>query len=158
MNRNHNRPKRGKRTIQVWTYEQVRSAQGYLGAVLRSLREGRLEAVRHQLRARRLEREPGRPNTSAILALEGARREAALAVDRFQESLQELHALDVYSLDPVNGLALVPFVHDEQLAWFVFDLFDTDPIRFWRFHADPLDTRRPVTEAQQRSGGSDMVA
>ena len=30
----------------------------------------------------------------------------------------------------VNGLALIPFVHEDQLAWFIFDLFATDTTDF----------------------------
>jgi hypothetical protein len=43
-------------------------------------------------------------------------------------------------------MAWIPFSHDNQLAWFVFDLFDTEPIRYWRYQTDPLETRRPVSE------------
>ena len=43
---------------------------------------------------------------------------------------------------------MVPFIYNGQLAWFVFDLFDdSDPLRFWRYHQDPLETRRPIAEA-----------
>ncbi len=52
------------------------------------------------------------------------------------------------ALDPVHGQALVPFVHEEQLAWYVFDLFDPQPLRFWRFQSDPDETRRPLTQRQ----------
>jgi hypothetical protein len=43
----------------------------------------------------------------------------------------------------------VPFVHDEQLAWYIFDLFDAPAFRFWRFQSDPEDTRRPITSKQK---------
>jgi hypothetical protein len=65
------------------------------------------------------------------------------------EDAAELAVLDVYSHDPVKGHALIPFVHDEQLAWYFFDLFDAEPFRFWRFQSDPDETRRPVTARQR---------
>ena len=48
-------------------------------------------------------------------------------------------------LDAVQGMALVPFVHDDQAAWYVFDLFDSQPIRSWCYQSDPEETRRPLT-------------
>jgi len=111
-----------------------------------SLREHRLDAVRQRLKADRLAGKPGRPNRSMIIAQEETRGAAGAAEARYQEALDELQALDVYCLDAVAGEALVPFVHDEQLAWFIFDLFDEQQLRFWRFHEDPLDTRRPITK------------
>lgn len=157
MNRNHNRAKREKRTLQVWTYEEAKGAAVYIGSILRSLRESRLEAGRQNLQIKRLEKEPGRPSTAAIIALEEARREARRTAERYREALQELHSLDVYCLDSLNGLALVPFVQDDQLAWFVFDLFDTDPLRHWRYHTDDLETRRPIAAVLNKSAGGDLV-
>jgi hypothetical protein len=61
---------------------------------------------------------------------------------------EELAELDVYSLDPLKGQALVPFVHDEQLAWYIFDLFDAEPIRAWRYQSDPEHTRRKLPALQ----------
>ena len=69
------------------------------------------------------------------------------ARDRYREAEEELHRLDVYCLDPIRGEGVIPFAHAEQLAWFLFDLFDSPPIRFWRYHSDPLDVRRPIEEA-----------
>ncbi len=54
--------------------------------------------------------------------------------------------IDVYLLDPVRGVAFVPFQKEEELAWFVFDLFDCDDLKTWRFHQDPLEMRRPIAE------------
>jgi hypothetical protein len=79
-----------------------------------------------------------------MIALQEARRELDEIKTRFEETENELNRLDVYSLDPVQGLALIPFVREEQLAWFIFDLFDPEPLRFWRFQDDPLDARRLI--------------
>ena len=50
--------------------------------------------------------------------------------------------------DPGRGVALVPFLQDNQPAWYVFDLFDSQPIRSWRYQSDPEATRRPLTAPQ----------
>jgi hypothetical protein len=43
---------------------------------------------------------------------------------------------------------LIPILHENKLAWLVFNLFDEDPLRYWRFHKDALEVRRPVAEIQ----------
>jgi hypothetical protein len=141
----------------VWTYSQAQKALPYVASIVRSLREHQLEALRCQLDAERLARQPGRPARAALIAHEEATRGAEQAEERFQESLEELHTLDIYCLDPVQGLALIPFAHQEQLAWFVFDLFDGNRLRFWRFHEDPLETRRPIAAVDEAAGGSMVV-
>jgi hypothetical protein len=146
MKSNRNEAKRRRQTLQVWSLAQARAALPYVGAVLRSLREHRVEAQAQQSRAEKLARRPGRPDRSSIIALEEAKAAAAKAQDGFETALHELHSLDIYCLDPNQGLALIPFVRDKQLAWYVYDLFDADPLRFWRFHSDPLETRRPLAE------------
>ena len=146
-----------EKSIQVWTYDQARGAVPYLTSVVRSLREHALEALALQRQFRLLAAKPGRPGRNDLIAQQEAERHARLAEARLQETADELHALDIFSLDPVGGLALVPFVHDEQLAWYIFDLFDSQPFRFWRYQSDPDDTRRPVTSLQKGRTGSPLV-
>src|SRR5262245_60186184 len=110
--------------IRDWPYDEARSVLPYIASIVRSLREHRLDAARHQLTAQRRADKPGRPDREAILAHEEALAEARRANEQFEEALEELNALDIYSLDPVRGQALVPFAHGDQLAWYVFDLFD----------------------------------
>jgi hypothetical protein len=136
-------------TIQVWTYSQARAAARYIASVVRSIREHALEALSHHRTARRLADRPGRPDRSAIIDQKEAEEQAGRADERFQDAVNELEELDVFCLDPIQGQALVPFVHDEQLAWYIFDLHDAVPFRFWRFQSDPEDTRRPVTPKQK---------
>jgi hypothetical protein len=138
-------------TIQPWTYHGAQKALPYLASVMRSLREHKLEALRHRLAAQRLADRPGRPDRQTLIAQEEALREAQRAETSYQDTLDELQSIDVYPLQPVHGRALVPFMHQDQLAWFIYDLFDSEPLRFWRFHSDPLETRRPVTAAQKGS-------
>jgi hypothetical protein len=141
--------KERSQTIQVWTYEQAQAATPYLASILRSLREHALEALQHYHRAKRIANRSGRPSRSVIIAQHEAEKEARQADERFREALDELQDMDIYTLDPIQGQALVPFVHNDQLAWYIFDLFDSQPFRFWRFQSDPEDTRRPVTAMQK---------
>jgi hypothetical protein len=143
--------------LRVYTHAEALGALGYIASILRSMRDHRLEANQHQLKAHRLAERTGRPDRQSILASEHAVREAQRAEELFNEAQEELHRLDVYSLDVVAGLALIPFVHENQLAWFVFDLFDSEPLRFWRYQSDPLDTRRPVTDAVKGSDETRLV-
>lgn len=136
-------------TIQVWTYAQAQAAAPYIGSIVRSIRDYALEALSHRRTMQRIARQPGRPGRNTLIQQQEADNQARRAEGRLRESASELHDLDVYSLDPVQGLALVPFVHEDQLAWYIFDVFDSQPFRFWRFQSDPDDTRRPITPAQQ---------
>ena len=154
MKRNRNGAKNRSQTIQVWTYEQASEIVPYVASIMASLREHRLEAQRHRLTASRLAQQPGRPHRAELIAHDDAIREAHRAEDRFHDALEELHSLDVYCLDPLQGLALIPFAKNDQLAWFVFDLFGGDKLAFWRFHQDPLDTRRPIAEALEGTSDS----
>ena len=157
MNRHRKKAKGSRMKLRVYTHAEAVGALPYIASVVRSLRDHRLEANRHQLTARRLADRPGRPDRETILAHEHAVREAQRAEELFNEAQEELHRLDVYSLDAVAGMALVPFVHENQLSWFVFDLFDSEPLRFWRYQSDPLETRRPVTDAVRGSDESHLV-
>jgi hypothetical protein len=149
MKRNRKGAPRRQETIRPWTYSRAQAALPYLASIMRSLREHRLDAHHHRLAAKRLADQPGRPDRQTLIAQEEALRASRRAEEQFEESLGELEALDVYCLQPVHGRALVPFVHNDQLAWFVYDLFDAEPLRFWRYHSDPLETRRPITKAQK---------
>src|SRR5438105_15803506 len=112
-----------------------------------SLREHWLDVHRAKQHLRRLDRKPGRPNRAALLDRADATQDSELAVDRFDESLRELMALDIYCVDPVEGLALIPFRKSEELAWFVFDLFTHERHEAWRLDNQPMETRRPLAEA-----------
>jgi hypothetical protein len=138
-----------RKAIQVWTYDQAVKAVPYLSSVVRSLREHATELAAARGEARRLNDRAGRPDRSTLIALENAQGDARRAEAHMEDDLDELERMDVYSLDPFRGQALVPFVHQEQLAWYVFDLFDANPFAAWRYQSDPEDTRRPVTALQK---------
>jgi len=158
VKRNPNRAKQRRHTLRVWTYAQAQAARPYVASVVSSLREHGLEALAQQQRARALATRPGRPDRDTLIAQQDAERLGREAEDRFQDAVAELQELDIYSLDPLKGLALIPFIHNDQLAWYVFDLFDPQPFRFWRFQTDPEDTRRPVTALQRGSASSTRKA
>jgi hypothetical protein len=154
MNGNRKTSKRKKETIQPWTYEQALGVLPYLGSVVRSLREHRLEAVIRHREAKAIAGRPGRADRATIIAQEDAAKAARAADEQFEAALEELHQLDIYCLDPIRGEALVPFVHDNQLAWYIYDVFDEEPFRFWRYHSDPLEARRPIADAWNGPAGA----
>jgi hypothetical protein len=147
MNRNRHGSKARRQNVRVWGFDQARQAVPYITSIMTSLREHRLEAQQQHLRSQHLARLPGRPSRAHLIAEAEAARRAREARARYQEAEEELNALDVFCLDAIRGEAVVPFVHDRQLAWFLFDLFDAHPFQHWRYHSDPEDTRRPIAEA-----------
>ncbi len=142
--------RRRKAALRLWTYSQAKAAAPYLSSVLRSLREHALEAQAQQALLEKLTTLTGRPNRDTLIAQEEARRAIHRAKDEHDNAGRELAALDIVPLDEIGGTALVPFVQDDQLAWFVFDLFEANHYRFWRFQSDPETTRRRLTAAQTR--------
>jgi hypothetical protein len=154
VKRNPKKARRSPEALQVWTFARAQAAVPYIASIVRSLREHGLEALAWQRLQQRLADRPGRPDRRTLLAIQEAEREARLAQDRLQDAAEELHALDVFSSSPLQGQALVPFVQDGQLAWYIFDLFTTPPFNFWRFQSDPEETRRPLTAQQKDRVGS----
>jgi hypothetical protein len=148
MKREPKGAKRRRKAIQVFTYAQARSVSPYVASIARTLRDDTVEALIHRRNLQRMEKQPGRPDRAALIAMQDLDRDARRAEEGARDAAAELQRMDVYPLDPVQGLVLVPFVHEEQLAWYVFDLFDEEPLRFWRFQTDSEDTRRPVTPGQ----------
>ncbi len=151
MKRDRKRGRRREQTIRIWSYTEAQAVVPYVVSVMRSLRDCKLEALQQGLTAKRLDELPGRPDRSALADREDARQAAKQADERFHEFLDELHTLDVYCLDALQGLALIPFARDNQLAWWICDVFDEQPLRFWRYHRDPLETRRPIPQSVKES-------
>jgi hypothetical protein len=128
-------------TISIWTLEQARKAIPYIRALMGALRVHRLEELGNNLRARQW-RQCDRRSTEA----ERARTAAQLAEKEFQEDFEELQALSIYPLNAVQGVALLPFIREHHLAWLIFDLFDNNPLRCWRYHDDPPQAVRLIDE------------
>jgi hypothetical protein len=153
----HEADRKRTQVIPVWTYGQARKALPYLASIMKTIREYRLEARRHHLAAARLAEAPGRPGRASIIAEQEEAREARRAEERSQEGILELQQLGIFCLDPIRGEALVPFARNEQLAWFVYDLFDPDLLCAWRYHDDDLEMRRPISEVRDVAEGSAVV-
>ena len=133
----------------LWTYEAALSAVPYLRAVVRSLREHWLHMQSARRQIERLDSRPGRPDRQTLIRRAVAVKELDRAAMKLEEPIDELEAIDVYCLDPAQGLALIPFGKGDELAWYVFDLFSPQGVEAWRLHGDPLEMRRAL---EQNSG------
>jgi uncharacterized protein DUF2203 len=132
----------------VWTFEQAGRAVPYIFSIMNSIRECYLEAQSQRHQARKLENKPGRPDRHTIIRYETAKREADRLQGEVAAAAQELADLNIQCVDPINGVAMIPFVQGEQLAWLIFNLFEPAKIAAWRFHHDPLTARRPLDEIE----------
>ena len=97
---------------------------------MRSLREHRLDFLRHRLSAQRLAGKPGRSGRDTLLAQEEAAREQGRADAEYQKTLAELNSLGIRCLDSVAGLAIFTVYQDGYQREYVYDLFDSQPLRF----------------------------
>src|SRR6185312_7372980 len=86
----------------------------------------------------------GLPKRQDIIATQAHQEERNRAQAKFDDALGELNQIDVFLLDAVRGLALIPFRKEDDLAWYVFDHFTPRGIIGWRFHNDPMDECRPL--------------
>jgi hypothetical protein len=143
------RARRSRHSLRLWTFDQAQAAVPYIASIVRSLREHALNIQSLRRRLAVLDAKPGRPDRSILISMEEARRDLVRTEEEHGTALEELTDLDIQPLDISRGLALVPFVHDEQLAWYIFDVFDSEPIRSWRYQTDPDETRRKLTAAQK---------
>jgi len=139
-------------SLRLWTYDEAIKALPYLRGVAQSLRDHWLEMQQAKSTVRQIDARPGRPDRRALIAREEADRQAERANDAFETAVNELLHLSVYCLDPIRGQALIPFRQGDELAWYVFDLFAPDGLESWRFHQDPVDTRRPLAEQPVKPG------
>jgi hypothetical protein len=157
MNRNQKGARRRRQVLRLWNRPQAQAALPYISSIVRSLREHWLEAQTHRLDLSRLKRRPGRPDRASLIAEQTAERAVREAEARFQHALEELQALDIYCLDPARGEVLIPFLQENQLAWFVYDLFEEQPLNSWRYHSDPLEARRSLAELREDSAGNTRI-
>lgn len=144
------------RVLHLWNSSEVTKAAAYLRSVIGSLREHWLEVLAAQ---RRLDQEPEKAGMKCaqILEQESRNDERQRAQARFDDALEELNKLDVFLLDPVQGLALVPFRKEDDLAWFIFDHFSTDGVIGWRYHADPIEECRSLSLLVEPVGSGSQV-
>ncbi|MBY0228287.1 MAG: DUF2203 family protein [Gemmataceae bacterium] len=142
--------RRRKSAIRLWTFAQAKAAIPYITSVVRSLREHTLESQKQQAKLDKITGQSGRPTRDTLIEAEETRKALHRAQDEHSGAAAELGALDIMPLDPLQGTALVPFVHDDQLAWYVFDLHEPQSFKSWRYHSDPEETRRRLTASQTR--------
>ena len=132
-------------TPRPWTFEAAQAAVPYFSSVARSLREHYLEILTKRREVQRFTERQGRPDRTALIEEQEARRDLHKAEQDYEDALEELSELNVHSLDPGQGMALVPCIQDNQPAWYVFHLFDSQPIHSWRYQSDSGKTRRALT-------------
>jgi hypothetical protein len=155
MNRNKDASR--QKAVQIWTYPQALAAVPYIRSVMRSLRETWLEARSCERHLTRLAERPGRPDRAALLAQADASRAAQKAEQAHEDAAEELRDLGILSVDPLRGEALLPCVHQHILAWIHFDLFSQPALRSWRYHSDPADMERPITELSAHAAEHSFV-
>jgi hypothetical protein len=148
MKRQNKKNGKTQRRIHLWTFAQAQAAVPLVRSIVQSLRDSWVEALLHDRSARRLADLPGRPTRASLTAQEDERQAARRAQDKFARTLDELEDLDVFCADPLNGLAVIPFRQNDQLAWFVFDLFDDAGLLAWRYDTDPMETRHSLDEVK----------
>ena len=132
------------KVIRLWNYPEATRATPYVRSVLDALRNHYLDTLRHRLVVERLSAK--KPDRNTLIALDEARKDLDRAQDAFKESHRELRKIDIFLLDPLEGIALIPTQKDEDLAWMVFEQFDKEGLVGWRFHKDSFDMRRPFAE------------
>lgn len=150
MKRQPRRTKKRRRIVRMWTHPEALAAVGYIRSIINTLREQYTEVLFCQKTLRELAERHGRPDRATLIHQQETEHQLVRVREAFNEARAELESLGISLLDPTRGLALIPFIHDDQLAWYVFDLFDPKPLRFWRYPDDPSDTRRPVATLLQK--------
>ncbi len=132
------------RVMRLWDWSEAKTAVPYLRSVLISLREHWLEARTAQVALDRHISDSSPRNTGRLLREKACQDDLTRAQDKFDLALEELAQIDVFLLDPVNGLALMPFRNENDLAWYYIDLFEPEVFAGWRFHDDPIEVCRPI--------------
>jgi len=112
--------------------------------VLSSVREDWLMMQRHRLTIDRLAQR--KADRKTLIHLDDTQKDSHRASEDFRSSLRELRKIDVFLLDPVQGLAFIPFQRNEELAWMIYDRFDERGLIGWRWHKDTMETCRPLDE------------
>lgn len=135
--------------LRLWTYAGVTKAIPYIRSLVQSMRDGWLELRQAQEHVRRIAARPGRPDRDSLIRLEESQRDVARQEAKLEETIDEMLVLSAFCVDPRAGLTVIPFMKGDELAWFVFDLFDPKGVNAWRLHTDPIETRRALTELDE---------
>ncbi|NBR05552.1 MAG: hypothetical protein EBT92_07265 [Planctomycetes bacterium] len=136
--------KRKQQLIQVWSYDQIVKALPYLLEVLRSLRENYLAMRFANHHSAKISQRKGRPDRSAYIAKQEAQMDSEAASLKYNQDVAEFESMGMFVVSPENGIVAIPFIEEEQLAWFILELYHEDYVVGWRFQSDPLETRRAI--------------
>jgi hypothetical protein len=136
--------KRKQQLIQVWSYDQTIKALPYLLEVIRSLRENYLAMQFANHRLNKIGQRLGRPDRSAFIAKQEAQLDSETSSSKYNQDVAELESMGMFVASPLNGVVAIPFIEEEQLAWFILELYHEDHVVGWRYQTDPLDTRRAI--------------
>jgi hypothetical protein len=137
--------------MHLWTWGEVAKAVPYLRSITGSLREHWLDMLNAQRDIDRSAKVKTLPKTQQLLQNQRRLDERERARGKFDEALEELHGLEAYLIDPVNGTAVMPFRKEDDLAWYVFDHFAPPGVIGWRYQNDPEGECRPLNVLQDAS-------
>jgi hypothetical protein len=132
------------RVMRLWDWSGATKAAPYLHSVIESLREYWLEVLNAERRLQLSTKRKAPARRQQWLDERALQDERQRAQTKFEDALEELNRLDVVLLDPVQGLALIPFRKEDELAWYVFDHFADLGLIGWRYHNDPIEGCRPL--------------
>jgi Uncharacterized conserved protein (DUF2203) len=132
------------RILHLWTLGEVQKAVPYLRSVIGSLREHCIDALNTERRLDLAAKSHPSPQRTQLVTRQELQDERSRSERKFDDALEELNRINVYLLDAVKGLALIPFRKENDLAWFVFDLFTSRGLIGWRYDNDPIEECRPL--------------
>jgi len=144
-------------SLRMWTYPDAVKVVPYVRSLMQSLREGWLELRQAQETVQRTKARPGRPNRDTLILLDESQRDVERAEAKLEEIVTDMLALSAYCVDPAGGLAVIPFLRGQVLAWYVYDLFDPQGFVAWRFYSDPLEMRRPLAELDTAPSAAEIA-
>ncbi len=139
-------PSRDLIRLHPWTLARARSASGYLRQVLGSLREAWLDHAAAAHRIKKLDQRHGKANTKLLLELEEQKSNLQSHYQRIVEAVTEMAAIGAVPGPMHQGIGFLPVVNNQRLAWLIVDLFDEATLAGWRWHGEPEDIKRPISE------------
>jgi len=135
--------------MHLWDWSEVTKAVPYLRSVVGSLREHWLEVLNAQRQLDRSAKPKAPAKRQQLLEKQTRQDERRRAQAKFDDALEELNHVGVFLLDPVKGLALIPFRKEDERAWYVFDHFASRGLIGWRHDNDAIEACRPLSLLQK---------
>ena len=130
--------------MHLWSWDEVVKAIPYMTSIVGSLREHWLDVLTAERAIDKAADQHGPATRKQMIDQQTHQDEKQRAQVKFDDALEELTKMDVFLLDPIRGLALIPHRHDDELAWYIFDHFTPRGCIGWRYHSDPMDQCRPL--------------